>query len=547
MPKPAAPPPTESVVINLIRLLVEQGVLTKDKADALIAQAQNEAAAAKAQNAAANEPKPAAAPTGAAADQPPSTTVRVPYVPEIVKRQITDDVKKEVLATAERENWASPNALPDWVRRIKWEGDIRLRYENDRFDPGNASGVGSGFFDFNSINSGNPLDLALPQRPFIDTTADRQRMLVRARLGLQANIADDVTAGVRVATGNSATPVSTNQTLGSDFSKYSVFFDRAYLQYQPDPSLTLWGGRMPNPWLSTSLVWSSELNFDGIAGTYRLDASRNVKPFLTAGVFPVENTTFNFPETNPNKQTSHDKWLYAVQAGADWRLSRREQLRMGVAYYDFHNVQGEFSSPCTIQAATDPCDTDLTRPNFMQKGNTLFPIRNIQPNTLDGGPPGALPEYFGLASQFRELNATAQFDMTAHDPYHLILDGDFVTNLAFNRAAMIAKFPVNNVAGAAAGNLGFMAQVTYGMPQIAERWDWNAYGGYKYLESDAVVDAFTDSDFHLGGTNARGFFIGGNLGLSHNFWMSARWLSSNQVSGPPLAIDVIQVDLNGKF
>jgi pyruvate/2-oxoglutarate dehydrogenase complex dihydrolipoamide acyltransferase (E2) component len=35
----AAPAPSENATINLIRLLVEQGVLKQDKADALIAQA----------------------------------------------------------------------------------------------------------------------------------------------------------------------------------------------------------------------------------------------------------------------------------------------------------------------------------------------------------------------------------------------------------------------------------------------------------------------------------------------------------------------------
>ena len=43
----AAPAPSENATINLIRLLVEQGILKQDKADALIAQAQNEAAQAR--------------------------------------------------------------------------------------------------------------------------------------------------------------------------------------------------------------------------------------------------------------------------------------------------------------------------------------------------------------------------------------------------------------------------------------------------------------------------------------------------------------------
>ena len=42
---------------------------------------------------------------------------------------------------------------------------------------------------------------------------------------------------------------------------------------------------------------------------------------------------------------------------------------------------------------------------------------------------------------------------------------------------------------------------------------------YRYLERDAVLDAFTDSDFHLGGTDAKGYQLGFDLGLSRGAWL----------------------------
>ncbi|MFN0040753.1 MAG: putative porin, partial [Burkholderiales bacterium] len=36
-------------------------------------------------------------------------------------------------------------------------------------------------------------------------------------------------------------------------------------------------------------------------------------------------------------------------------------------------------------------------------------------------------------------------------------------------------------------------------------------------------------------------------GLGANAWIRARWLSANEIDGPPLSIDVLQVDLNAKF
>ena len=70
---------------------------------------------------------------------------------------------------------------------------------------------------------------------------------------------------------------------------------------------------------------------------------------------------------------------------------------------------------------------------------------------------------------------------------------------------------------------------------------------YRYLQRDAVLDAFTDSDFHLGGTDTQGYRITGLYGLTKNLWMRARWMSATEIDGPPLSIDVLQVDLNAKF
>jgi hypothetical protein len=86
-----------------------------------------------------------------------------------------------------------------------------------------------------------------------------------------------------------------------------------------------------------------------------------------------------------------------------------------------------------------------------------------------------------------------------------------------------------------------------GHPAMQEFGQWKAYLNYRYLGADAVVDAFTDSDFHLGGTNAKGWIAGTDFGLSKNFWLGLRWLTANEINGPPLQIDVLQLDFNAKF
>lgn len=545
--------PSDNVTINLIRLLVEQKIISKDRADALIHEAQQEAAAARA----------GPAPTGPAPAAVPAGTVRVPYVPEIVKRQIKEQVKQEVVAEAKAENWASPNSFPDWARRITIDGDIRLRYDRDFFGQGNAAAL-----DFRTANAGPAFDLNA-QFPYLDTTENRNRYWFRGRLGLTDQITDSVLFGFRLGAGHYSgttrgertVPVATSDLFGSGTTGDSVWVDQAYVTWKtPLPDLTLAGGRIANPFFSTDLVWSGDLNFDGFAATYDASVANGFSLFATLGGFPLQTTPSDFPSNSPVKQPSRDEWLAAIQIGADWRIDGTNQLKFGAAYYDYLNARGKPSDFCTTGTMTTPgqaqlqgCNTDNTRPAFLQKGNTLFPIRQLI--AVPGVASPLQPEYFGLASEFRELDITAEYDALAFGSTHLIIDGDFVKNLGFNAQHVLNSGAFNNRRVLASGqsgplesgDLGWAARVTLGQKVMAERNDWNISVAYKYIEPDAVLDAFNDYDFHLGGTNAKGFIIGGNYGLAHDTWIGIRYFSADQVFGPPSAIDVLQLDLSARF
>jgi len=224
------------------------------------------------------------------------------------------------------------------------------------------------------------------------------------------------------------------------------------------------------------------------------------------------------------------------------------------AFYDFSNVSGKLSSTCLVNNSGDVCDTDLLRPLFAQKGNTYMRLRNIP--DIQSPVVTANYQYYGLASEFRPVVASAQLDFAQFNPIHVILDAEYIWNTAFNRSAVAAvAVPLNNFAPTPdgslgpfnGGNQGWLARMTVGNKEIKHLWDWNAHVGYKYLESDAMVDAFVDSDFGLGGTNLKGYFIGGNVGLGENIWASVRWMSANNIAGLPYAVDIVQLDLNAKF
>lgn len=264
----AAPVPrSQSLTINLIRRLVQRGVLPQSDADELMKLAEEDTAAAKAEAAAQTAPAVSAtamsvatAPAVAAAGD---DTVRVTYVPEFMKKQIREEVKQDVLAQARAERWADPRTLPEWVSRYTLFGDIRLRYEGLFFPSGNDN-TGA-FPNFNTINTGAPFDVAgTVFSPQYNVDQTRYRPRLRARFGADLNLDEGFTAGLRLATGENNNPVTASQSLGvansaqgGDFSKYAVWLDRAFLKYTAsDRTWSATVGRFDNPFFATNLIWS---------------------------------------------------------------------------------------------------------------------------------------------------------------------------------------------------------------------------------------------------------------------------------------------------
>ncbi len=582
-PLPAVAPGarTQNVTVNLISRLVQKGILTADEAAEMIKGAEADAEAARQESQAT---KNEVIRTQALLQQIPVTTpnpenipgldvgliasddaVRVTYIPENVKAEMREQIKSEVMAQARSENWASPRSLPDWLPRFRFNGDIRIRGEGNFYPEGNDN-TGS-FPNFNAINTGSPFDTTgTVFSPQLNVDQNRQRMKLRARFGADIDLEEGFTAGFRIGTGQDNSPVTQNQGLGvanqgqgGNFSKYAIWLDRAFLQYDlgvdPNRHLMLTAGRFNNPFFSTSMIWADEMAFDGLGmkATYKI--ATGVTPFLTAGVFPVFNTDLNFSSIQPAKFKSTDKWLYGVQFGTDLKPGKDFSAKVAAAYYHFDNVAGRLSTPFTPYTAADQGDTDNLRPSYAQKGNTYMALRDIVPDVTNDYGTKNQWQYYGLATGFRELAVTGRLDYNGYEPLQISLTGEFVKNLAFRKSAVASK-AVNNFGASSSstssgayegGDTGWTVNLRVGNAALAKRGDWNANIGYRYLESDAVIDGFNDNDFGGGGTNVRGYTLGANYALSSRVWVGMRWLSATSIAGPPLKSDTLWFDINAKF
>lgn len=523
---------------DLLKLLVDEGVIDKSKIKALSEKlkARHRAVAGSAVEQTSVQEKDTK-PTSEAG------VVRVPYVPKYIKDEIRDqvrmglkeDVSRDVLAQAKQEKWGLPGALPDWVGRISFSGDMRVREESLFYANGNTQGD---YLNLSLANSKGSFTGADPNI-FLNTTEDQHRLRARLRLGVKAKVNNEVDVGARMVTGNISDPVSTNQTLGNYGQKWQNNFDLGYLRYRNlNRSLQFSGGRFENPFMSTDLVWDSDLAFEGIAGSWHMLRSNNIDadfqsfdPFITVGAFPLQEV----------ERSQRDKWLFGGQTGFQYEFRNQSKGVLALAYYNYKNIAGKQNT------SVDNTEFDFTAPGFLQKGNTLFNIRN-------SADPAAV--LFAHAADYRLLNVYADLDIATFSPVHIMLTADYVKNVGYEKDDVTERTGIEIDPKTA----GYQLRAAVGWPTISKARDWQASFIYRYVERDAVLAEFTDSDFHQGGTDAKGYILKFDYGIADNTWLTMRWLSSDEIDGNSypwaagatsgtgkLGLDTLQLDLNAKF
>jgi len=179
-----------------------------------------------------------------------------------------------------------------WAGKLKVKGDLRLRQEFR-----------------NDTNS--------------SSREDRQRY--RARIAIEGQVSDTVKAGVRMASNGGAT--STNETLGDGFRNDTVYFDRAYINWQPLEGLELMGGKIKQPWeqVSGGLVWDGDVNPEGGALRYTAKLG-GAKIIGSAGHFVLDDVNgYSFDE---------DMTMQFAQLAAKFKVAGAK-AKVGVSVYDY--------------------------------------------------------------------------------------------------------------------------------------------------------------------------------------------------------------------
>jgi hypothetical protein len=531
--KPEVPPSGDALLttlVGLIQTLVDQGVLSATKAQDMLRQAGVDPAVLT-----------TAPPPPNAASTPP--VIRVPYVPQTVKDELRDELKQEVLEKARTEKWAEPGSLPSWMARFTWYGDVRFRIEREDYSKGNATPQAIDAY------------YQLPVNTTQTTVDSRNRPRLRARLGMEAAIDEQFKANIRVTTttGDDATasPVSFNSDQGRYGRPFSAGIDVAYLQWSPASYLQVTGGRITNPYLSSKvtflqseLIWWRDLALDGLYASFQPRLTRDWSAFVHAGAHPLQTN-----QTGPYN-AAPQQWLYAGQAGVTFKGDDESTFRLGASYFSYVGIQGD-PNPSIVNgvAVTGSTLNSLSAPAFRQKGNTMFDLNYF---SNPGNP------LWGIAGQFKELELDANYEFAHFDPLRIGVDVDVVRNVGFNASQVaahiggaVAGLPVDNTGknGIARPRVnGFQVGFFAGRHEVLQWGDWQAFAGYRFLERDAVVDAFTSPDYHLGGTDQKGPYLGVNFGLGKSVSTILRYSATKSIDAVPnLEINEWFLDFLGRF
>lgn len=315
-------------------------------------------------------------------------------------------------------------------------------------------------------------------------TRDRARL--RARLGAYATVSDEVDAAIALASGDSD-PVSTNQTLDEGFSSKDVKLDLAYIDLHPEVlpgSIVL--GKMIKPFINVNdLIWDGDLNPEGASAKFVF--GEGIKIHAQAGAFWVEE-----------RSSDDETMLYSAQAAAELKTDAAK-ITAGASYYLYDSMAGF----APIYDETD---------SF---GNTV-----IESVDADGN----VTYTYAYDYELFELFAKIGFD--AGLPVELT--GNYVVNQDADE-----------------NDTGYMFGIKLG--KLKDPGSFDIGYSFRELEADAVVGAFSDSDFIGGGTDGSGHKLSLGYQIAKNLTGNATYFMSEKGIDSGVDYDRLQLDLVVKF
>jgi hypothetical protein len=326
---------------------------------------------------------------------------------------------------------------------------------------------------------------------------DRQRF--RLRVGMDYTVSDMLKVKTKFASGTGE-QTSTNQTFSAESSQKSLWIDQAYIEFKAADWVTLNGGRMKNTlWqaYSSDAIWDTDLNPEGLSENFKLPALGFVKLFGNAQQMVINEKKATSNGTTPDKP----QYVFTEQIGATVKAPMDSRLTLAGAYHDWVNERAK--SLGGSAAGT---------------------------NSNTGG---VLNNNFGVFEVTGELNAW----LPANTP--LSLQGTYLKNMA----ALDPATHTGLLSSTDKLDTGYQLGGIIG--KAKEQYSWEAAYFRKYVEADATVADFADSDFP--GTNRKGHIFWVAYVPVKNVECKVKYFDTKIITGTEKDKKTLQADVVVKF
>jgi hypothetical protein len=460
----------------------------------------------------------------------------------VKKKIITDQEAEEVRSELTRE--VATTSAGKWklsapINEVELYGDMRVRYEQRQ---GTTADVVAG-------------------NPGPNDTLKRSRERYRLRLGLRGTLADDWFFGLRIET--STNPRSTNVSFDDDAGPFGKASDalglgQAYFGYSGIRDVRLTVGKMPNPLVTTLMVWDADINPEGMAEqwkhsynlnfgggttsaaveTYSNDGKNAVaaveaEPFKVKLDLFVNLAQFLYDDVNPENPLgprsvssgrlvpNSDSWLLAWQMGAKLNFPKNVYFQVAPVLYTYTGNGDSFNS-FFVGGQQGLTNTASMATN--QVGTNSLMILEV-------------PAEFGF--KIAEL------------PFRIF--GDFAVNFEGGERAIAAGHPE-------AQDERYAYQIGVGIGQLKAKHDWQLQAFWQHTEQYALDPNLVDSDFFDSRVNIEGIVVQGGYAITDAVTFNLSYgygRRSNKTLGTggvgDIAINpldkyqIFQADLNVKF
>ncbi|MGB8356244.1 MAG: putative porin [Chthoniobacteraceae bacterium] len=455
-------------------------------------------------------------------------------------------VKKKVISSQEAEQtkaelaqqYASTPAgklsLSTPVQQIRLYGDARLRYE---YREGGADLPPAGSHD----------------------TANADRVRYRLRLGADVTLTDDWFLGIRLETSNngrstnvtesqgqtntapfgkantttttvvsgftvkknaagavtSVTPTTSTAVTSVNFGN-TIFVGQLYMRYKLASWLTVEGGKMPNPFIATPMVWDPDINPEGFAEQFK----------YTFGPFGNGSTTAGY-----DKDGKSSKEVVTSEPGG---MTVDVFANIAELVYDTASPQNQFG---TSTASAGRNDTwmfgaqfggrlNFNKGMYLQAAPTFYTYsgqQNSDFGAMYSGDPGG--NQVGV-NDLKIIDVPIEFGFNAFG-LPITIFGDFADNLAANARANGSEFDL--IAANAAGTPflndngtkvaahpgktdGIAFQAGFRINKIKKKGDWTLAAYYQYSGAYSLDPNLIDDDIFDAHLNMQG--IVGQVGYA---------------------------------